>query len=1126
MPPDGFRVWRPEQAKLTHTRITGFTPTMISDHWTPSSKAEPRADAGQSYCGTGRARLLRSVAALGALLHVILAAGCEEGAVEPQEATDPAIAFRIDGTAQVSAERAALVALYEATNGGEWRRNRNWLTGAPLGDWYGVSVDSLGRVTALSLSYNRLSGKIPAEIGGFSALRHLYLEGNELAGAIPPELGYLAALRSLAAGHNELTGSIPPELGSLDSLEALVLSSNLLTGPIPAELGNLGNLTGLGLSNNYLSGQLPTELGRLGSLLGLYADGNNLEGPLPRSFAGLGKLHSLRLGINGICAPGTRDFHDWLSSVENHDLVFCNAADRAILWSLWRAAAGDSWARPWIFDRSVEDWPGVTVDSLGRVTMLDLAHNGLRGIVPSSLGQLRALHTLRIDGNSLLQGRLPLALMELQLREFRYGDTGLCTPAGGGFSAWLRSIRYHDGTGYECPPMSDRSILEAVYAATGGPNWGQGDNWLTDAPLDDWYGVSADRQGRVTALRLGGNGLRGPIPVDLGGLAQLDTLVLWANSLSGPIPAELGDAVNIRYLGLDINDLTGTLPDEVGLLTNLTWLGVGRNPQLVGPLPSSLTNLTRLFSLAIDGTGLCAPSTPRFRAWLEQIDSRVPACDQTVPAYLTQEAGQTPERAVPLIAGREALLRVFPIALLRNHAPIPEVRAEFWRYGRVTHVASISGKPGPIPTRPAQSLLRATANAEIPGRIVQPGLEMVVYVDPGGTLDPALGVQKRIPATGRMPVDVQGVPRFDLTLIPFLWRPNPDSAVVELIRDVARDPPNHDLLSEARRLLPIDDLRVSAHEPVLTSSRNAVLLLAEVAAMRAVEGGTDHYMGVMADLTAYLAGRDVPSNVGGVSYVAGRVSVAQPHAVNVAHELGHNLSLAHAPGCFAPNPDPRATGAIGAWGYDFDKGGLVSPSTPDLMSWCDPVWISGYHFTKALRFRQATGAAMAYSVSQGPSLLLWGGIDRGEPFLEPAFVIDAPTARPNGQLTGEYRIAGLAEDDAELFSLRFDMPEVADAQHSSAFAFVVPVERRWADRVTRIVVSGPGGSFSLDADEPGPPLTLVRNPRSGQLRAFLRDQSPSLLEAMEEAARSSRLGLEMETIVSRGIPAALSKDHR
>ncbi len=46
-------------------------------------------------------------------------------------------------------------------------------------------------------------------------------------------------------------------------------------------------------------------------------------------------------------------------------------------------------------------------------------------------------------------------------------------------------------------------------------------------------------------------------------------------------------------------------------------------------------------------------------------------------------------------------------------------------------------------------------------------------------------------------------------------------------------------------------------------------------------------------------------------------------------------------------------GSIGAWGYDFrDDGGLVAPSTKDVMSYCvPPDWISDYHFSNALRFR-------------------------------------------------------------------------------------------------------------------------------------------------------------------------------
>ena len=48
------------------------------------------------------------------------------------------------GTAEITAsnpDRAALLALYEATNGPNWVNRDNWLTDAPLGDWYGVDTD-------------------------------------------------------------------------------------------------------------------------------------------------------------------------------------------------------------------------------------------------------------------------------------------------------------------------------------------------------------------------------------------------------------------------------------------------------------------------------------------------------------------------------------------------------------------------------------------------------------------------------------------------------------------------------------------------------------------------------------------------------------------------------------------------------------------------------------------------------------------------------------------------------------------------------------------------------------------------------------------------------------------------
>ena len=1027
---------------------------------------------GPMHRGGGRGPLLL------ALILLTMLAGCEAGPVEPQR---PRLAaYPLAGS--VRADSGALVALYDATDGATWRHNERWLSDAPLGDWYGVSVDGQGRVTELRLVSNRLAGTIPPELGDLTNLRNLDLEGNNLTGTIPPELGDLASLMTLALGHNDLTGTIPPELGGLDSLTSLALGSNRLTGVIPSELGELANLAGLGLSNNTLSGSIPSQLGDLESLAGLYLGGNHFTGTFPSSFLQLEELYSLRVGDNDLCVPGTADFSDWLSGVEYHDAVFCNAADATVLRGLYRATGGPDWTNPWN-ESSVEDWHGVTVDSLGRVVRLDLTGNGLTGLLPSYLGNLKQMNTLRVGYNALT-GRLPLALTGLALSDLRYTNTDLCIPADPRFQEWLNSTVFHEGTGIECAPLSDRDILKVFYAATGGPGWTTNDNWLADTPLADWYGVSVDGQGQVTRLQLANNGLE------------------------GTIPAELGDLTTLWDLHFGSNRLRGAIPGDLGNLANLTRLVVSENREMAGALPANLTGLARLDALLAEGTGLCAPTDTAFVAWLGQVDgSRIAACDPPM-VYLTQGV-QSLEFPVPIIAGRKTLLRVFLIASLKTDRAIPAVRAQFYRYGLLTHTVDIPSKSGPISTVADQRRLSRSANAEIPAAVVQPGLEMVIEVDTAEALDPTLGIPTRIPETGRLAVDVRTVPVFDLTLIPFLWRSNPDSAIVELIQAMATDPTNHEMLRDARTLLPIGDLSVTAHDPVLSSSNNAFHLLGQTGAIRAIEGGTGHYMGMMAHQV---------TGSGGLSWTSGRVSFSQPYPEIVAHELGHNLSLAHAPCGGARYPDaslPYGSGVIGAWGYDFQgEGRVISPSTPDLMSYCDPAWISDYHFSKALRFRLQDEGADALVATRSESLLLWGGVGTdGLPYLEPTFVVDAPHELP--QARGVYRLTGSTEEGGGLFSFTFAMPETADGGGSS-FAFVLPVRSDWEENLASITLSGPSGSFTLDKDT-DLPVVILRNPRTGQVQSILRDLPRNPL-ATRYSDPSRAPGLQ--ALFSRGIPAS------
>ena len=149
------------------------------------------------------------------------------------------------------------------------------------------------------------------------------------------------------------------------------------------------------------------------------------------------------------------------------------------------------------------------------------------------------------------------------------------------------------------PATTDRDALMALYDAANGPNWARNENWGSDRPLDEWDGVGTDPiSGRVDFLYLAVNGLRGPIPAELGTLTGLDYLDLSWNSLTGPIPPELGNLTNLSELALGVNHLTGPMPAELGALVRLRALSLWSN-ELTGRIPAELGRLTNLQSLSV-----------------------------------------------------------------------------------------------------------------------------------------------------------------------------------------------------------------------------------------------------------------------------------------------------------------------------------------------------------------------------------------------------------------------------------------------------------------------------------------------------------------------------------------------
>ena len=280
-------------------------------------------------------------------------------------------------------DRAALEALYYATDGDNWTNNAGWLINKELNDWHGVTTNENGRVTKLELGGNGLAGTLPSELGNLTALKTLYLGNNRLSGAFPETVTKLVALDYLSAGRNEftslpndlsgmtnlrilsfegnkladeiptglgslgrltnlnlsinrLTGSIPDDLGDSRTLKQLLLNNNRLSGPIPANLGNATSLSDVRLDNNRLTGEIPSELGNLTNLQLLYLDNNWLTGEIPSELGNLTNLETLWFDETSVnCDPLTydppdqdlRDFLDALIETNPAGGFLCSPAD-------------------------------------------------------------------------------------------------------------------------------------------------------------------------------------------------------------------------------------------------------------------------------------------------------------------------------------------------------------------------------------------------------------------------------------------------------------------------------------------------------------------------------------------------------------------------------------------------------------------------------------------------------------------------------------------------------------------------------------------------------------------------------------------------------------------------------
>lgn len=183
-------------------------------------------------------------------------------------------------------DRYALITFYTNTKGPGWLRSDNWLSKEDECMWYGVTCtrNAIGsrRVTGIDLSFNKITGIIPREMGYLTELTVLDLNGNSLQGVVPPfMLSNMKKLQKLHLHMNDLFGNIPREIGSLKNLTELTLFGNFFFGKVPPQIGDLKKLEILDIYANNLTGRIPSEIGKMNRLKEFYVNDNEFQGAVP-----------------------------------------------------------------------------------------------------------------------------------------------------------------------------------------------------------------------------------------------------------------------------------------------------------------------------------------------------------------------------------------------------------------------------------------------------------------------------------------------------------------------------------------------------------------------------------------------------------------------------------------------------------------------------------------------------------------------------------------------------------------------------------------------------------------------------------------------------------------------------
>lgn len=403
-----------------------------------------------------------------------------------------------------------------------------------------------------------------------------------------------------------------------------------------------------------------------------------------------------------------------------------------------------------------------------------------------------------------------------------------------------------------------------------------------------------------------------------------------------------------------------------------------------------------LFSIFIILTNQQSTAAPQGNSLTYFPLLHTPAVDLEISNIIITQGVQTANNSVPLVINRPTMVRIF--AQVNAPGGISNVSVQLTGSRNGTPFDTLTIGPKTVPESPSEDNLGSTFNAILPASWLDGNVTFSAKVDSTNTVTEADEDNNLLSKS----MTFNHVPDLSITVVPIDYTHQGSTGTGFYSGDRVDNISNWIM-----RTYPVDTVNVkirNSNFPFVGNLDNGndwEFLLNEVTTLKQLDLGSVYVPELYYGFIPISDGNNrwFFGGIAGIGWVGGglRSSIGLNLGQNddtgslAAHEIGHNMGRSHAPCNVSGDASyPYGGASIGQFGMDGIQNGTPSLLHPnnyvDMMSYCDPVWISDYTYKALYNDQRANGRIAQRSAEMQESVLIRAQIFAdGEIFVKPAY---------------------------------------------------------------------------------------------------------------------------------------------